>query len=143
MNASSILEIPILPEKLKPKKHQFFEDPHKYFSFDFRTRTAVFIDSNSMLCLLNTFFKTRKFFQVDERLRIKDIYIIPQYSGNNNFFEAIVGKKMSDDELLKKGDNMYRYLEDYPDFDFRVCLITQDGFIIVLSNEASFNEVHV
>jgi hypothetical protein len=42
---------------------------------------------------------------------------------------------VTDEEILRK-DNIYRHLEDYPDIDFRICLITHDGFIVLISNEA-------
>ena len=42
---------------------------------------------------------------------------------------------VSDEELLKK-DNIYRILEDYPDFDFQIAVVTHDGWVIVINNEA-------
>ena len=34
-------------------------------------------------------------------------------------------------------------MDDYPDFDFIICLITTDGIMLVIQNNASYNEIKV
>ena len=41
---------------------------------------------------------------------------------------------MSDEEFNRR-ENMYRFLDDYPDFEFLVTIITIDGLALVLHND--------
>jgi hypothetical protein len=38
---------------------------------------------------------------------------------------------VNDDEITRK-DNIFRFLEDYPDFDFQVIIVATDGLVVVL-----------
>ena len=49
---------------------------------------------------------------------------------------------MSEEEFTRR-DNPYRFLEDYPDFDFQIIVITTDGIILVVTNDPQFNDLRV
>ena len=40
-------------------------------------------------------------------------------------------------------ENPFRFMDDYPDFDFLVTVITHDGLILVISNETQFNDIRI
>ena len=38
---------------------------------------------------------------------------------------------------------MYKQLDEMPDFDFKVAILTHDGLILILSNEARFCDLRI
>eukprot|EP00347_Sterkiella_histriomuscorum_P008402 403345231 len=143
-NAKQILEIPGLPDKHKPKK-EYFQNPlnQKSFYYDIKSRLAVFIDNQGLMCVINTHFRTRKFVHLEDRLKIKDVHIMVNFNDNAPILEQIKQKTFSDEEFLRK-DNPYRFMEDYPDFDYLIAVLTFDGILIIVQNEGTqFNEIRV
>ena len=142
LSGRTMVELPCLPDKHKFRKKAFYEDPKKVFAYDIRLRIAVIIDSQGMGCVVNTHYKTKKFVFLEDKLKIKKVFIMPMMNEMSPFQEQLMNKRPNSEELEKE-DNIYRFLEDSPDFDFLISIITNDGWIITVGNEARFCDLRV
>ena len=50
-----------------------------------RLRVAVYVDNDGLLCALNTHYKTKKFVYLEDRYKIKDIFIMTRKEDYNTF----------------------------------------------------------
>lgn len=58
------------------RKEPFFKDPNKFFTFDIMHRIGVIVDNNGLCCTFNTHYKTKKFIYLDDKIKVRKIFIM-------------------------------------------------------------------